>query len=87
MSKKTTMYHIDQGHARFSSGHHSGGCFYVAAYSSDQKVDPASYNHKEINEILTPVYALSFDSVEHFADYVTAMQRILKNAKQSQENA
>ena len=86
MSQKTTMYHIGQGHARFSSGYHSGGCFYVAAYSSDCKVNPTTYNHKEVNEKLTPVYALSFDSVEHFESYVAVMQKLLKNAKQKQKN-
>lgn len=83
---KANAYHIAQGHARFSYGRHDNKCLHIIAYSSDSKVDPSTYNPKEVNEELTPVYALLFDSVDHFENYVIAMQRLLENAKQKQKN-
>lgn len=76
---KAPMYEIKTGCMRFSAGTHNNGKYYVGVYCSDKPVPINTKLTKEEaidNQKITPVYALSFESIEQFDAYIRALNNI-----------
>ena len=76
---KAPMYEIKTGHMRFEAGTHNNGKYYVGVYCSDKAVPINQKLTKEDiydNQNITPVYALSFESLEQFDAYIFALNDI-----------